>query len=177
MIFEQKKYVELTHLNFVTFTVNLKLYIWMFQLSKGKGHKIRLQGRLISKVTWWDSIGENAYSLWKHIMQNSTNPGLFKQALPKVEKQLLSAVRCFTLNKVFVASLSTYRPSFSHRYIVSFVLKFSTSILNEVYFEINHLCCEKINRQVMPDRLSEKLQGLSSLNEWTLTDFAMIFES
>ena len=38
----------------------------------------------------------------------------------KVERQLLSAIRRFTLNKVFVASLSTCRPSFSHRYIVSF---------------------------------------------------------
>ena len=74
--FEQKKYVELTYLNFVTFTVTVTFKALYFNVPtlQGKGHKIRLQGRLKSKVTSWDSIGENAYSLWKHIMQNS-NPG------------------------------------------------------------------------------------------------------
>ena len=65
-------------INFVTFTVTVtvtfKALYFNVPTLQGKGHKIRLQGRLKSKVTWWDSIVENAYSLWKYIMQNS-NPG------------------------------------------------------------------------------------------------------
>ena len=68
--FEQKMYLGLTYLNFVTFTVTFKALVLNVATVQGKGHKIRLQDQLKSKVTWWDSIGENAYSLWKHIMQN-----------------------------------------------------------------------------------------------------------
>ena len=49
--FEQKKYVELTYLNFVTFTVTFKALYLNVPTLQGKGHKIRLQGRLKSKVT------------------------------------------------------------------------------------------------------------------------------
>ena len=53
--FEQKKYVELTYLNFVTFTVTVTVTFKALYLNvptlQGKGHKIRLQGRLKSKVT------------------------------------------------------------------------------------------------------------------------------
>ena len=49
--FEQKNYVELTYLNFVTFTVTFKALYFNVPTLQGKGHKIRLQGRLKSKVT------------------------------------------------------------------------------------------------------------------------------
>ena len=49
--FEQKKYVGLTYLNFVTFTVTFKALYFNVPTLQGKGHKIRLQGRLKSKVT------------------------------------------------------------------------------------------------------------------------------
>ena len=51
--FEQTKCVELTYLNFVTFTVTVTFKALYFNVPtlQGKGHKIRLQGRLKSKVT------------------------------------------------------------------------------------------------------------------------------
>ena len=120
--FEQKKEVELT------FTVTFKALYLNVPTLQGKGHKIRLQGRLKSKVTW--SIDENAYSLWKHIMQNSNRGQLNtfylircprginkQQPTQKVERQLLSSIRRFTFNKVFVALLSTCRPSYSHNLV------------------------------------------------------------
>ena len=49
--FEQKMYLGLTYLNFVTFTVTFKALVLNVATVQGKGHKIRLQGRLKSKVT------------------------------------------------------------------------------------------------------------------------------
>ena len=45
----------------MTFTVTFKALVLNVATVQGKGHKIRLQDQLKSKVTWWDSIGENAY--------------------------------------------------------------------------------------------------------------------
>ena len=48
--FEQEKYVELTYLNFVTFTVTFEALYFNIPTLQGKGHKIRLQGPRPTKI-------------------------------------------------------------------------------------------------------------------------------
>ena len=105
--------------------------ISMVSTLHGKGHKIRLQGRLKSKVTWRDSIGEYAYSLWKHIMQNS-NP-LNRLYLFRYKMWEHSSFRQSDVSR-WIKSLSLrYRLvvlSFHIVILCLFVEKFPTSILN-----------------------------------------------
>ena len=113
--------------------------ISMVPILHGKGHKIRLQGRLKSKVTWWDSIGEYAYSLWKHIMQNS-NPINPLNSNP-LNRLYLIRYKIWKHSSFRQSDVSRWIKSLSLRYrlvvlsfhiviLCLFVTKFRTSILN-----------------------------------------------